>query len=127
MKNILEVEMKKLLEEIKFDADFIKGHTLQPQWYKIFKVFLLLALIVGFVLIFGGLKTLIFFGVFFGLGLVLHMIYRINTKKFTQSWLDFKVEEVGGQLEYQRIGPYYYLIIGANGIIAFVLSRVLVS
>ncbi len=119
--------MKKFLEEVKFDAAFIKGHTLQPQWYKVLKVFLILGFLVGYFMLFGSAKTLIFCGVFFGLSLILHMAYRINTKKYTQSWLDFKVEEKDGQLTYHRIGVYYYLIVAANGIIAFALSQILVS
>ena len=119
--------MKKILNEIVYDTKFIKGHTLQPQWYKILKVFLLLGLIVGYYLIFGGIKTLVFFGCFLGLGLGLHMVYRIKTNKFTQSWLDFKVSENNGQLEYQRIGNYYYLAVVTNGIVSFVISRLLVN
>jgi len=117
--------MKDLLEEIKYDAKFIKGHTLQPRWYKVLKVFLIIGFVAGYALIFGGVRTLIFCGVFFGLSLVLHLAYRINTKKYTISWLDFKVQEVDGQLEYQRIGIYYYLIVAVNGIIAFALSQLL--
>jgi len=119
--------MNKILEEIAHDAKFIKGHTLQPGWYKVFKAFLLLGLIVGYTLVFGRSKALVFFGSFFGLGLIMHMIYRGNTKKFTQSWLDFKVVEKNGQLEYERIGIYYYLMVIGNGIISFALSQMLVG
>jgi len=119
--------MNKILNEILHDAKFIKGHTLQPQWYKILKVFLLLGLIVGYYLIFGGIKTLVFFGCFFGLSLVVHMVYRIKTIKFTQSWLDFKVIYNNDQLEYQRIGIYYYLAVAVNGVISLMISQLLVS
>ena len=119
--------MKKILNEILYDANFIKGHTLQPQWYKILKVFLLLGLIVGYYLIFGGTRTLVFFGCFFGLSLVVHMVYRIKTKKFIQSRLDFRVSDNNGQLEYQRIGVYYYLVIAINGVISLLISQLLVS
>ena len=119
--------MKKFMNEILHDAKFIKGHTLQPQWYKILKVFLLLGLIVGYYLILGGNRTLVFFGCFFGLSLVVHMVYRIKTNKFTQSWLDFKVAEKDDELEYQRIGPYYYMVVALNGIISLVISQLLVS
>lgn len=119
--------MRNFLDEIAHDVKFIKGHTLQPGWYKIFKVFMLLGLIIGYVVIYGGLKTLIFFGCFFSLGLIMHMMYRIKTRKFTQSWLDFKVIEKDGQLEYQRIGIYYYLMVAVNAIIAFILSQLLVG
>jgi len=119
--------MKKILNEIGYDAKFIRGHTLQAQWYKILKVFLLLGLIVGYYLIFGGIRTVVFFGCFFSLSLVVHMVYRIKTNKFTQSWLDFKVSENNGQLEYQRIGIYYYLAIATNGVISLLISQLLVS
>jgi hypothetical protein len=119
--------MKKILNEILYDAKFIKGHTLQPGWYKILKVFLLLGLIVGFYLIFGGIRTLVFFGCFFGLSLVVHMVYRIKTNKFTQSWMDFRVSDNNGQLEYQRIGIYYYLAVAINGAISLLISQLLVS
>jgi hypothetical protein len=119
--------MKKIFNEILYDAKFIKGHTLQPQWYKILKVFLLLGLIAGYYLIFGGIRTLAFFGCFFGLSLVVHMVYRIKTNKFTQSWLDFRVSDNNGQLEYQRIGAYYYLAVAINGVISLLISQLLVS
>jgi len=57
--------MKRILNEIGYDAKFIQGHTLQPHWYKILKVFLLTGLIVGYYLIFGEIKTVVFFGCFF--------------------------------------------------------------
>ena len=114
--------MKKILDEIMYDAKFIKGHTLQPQWYKILKVFLLLGLVIGCYQIFGGYKMLVFFGCFFGLSLVVHMIYRSKTFKFTESWLDFKVKEVNGVLQYERIGVYYYLIIVINLFVSFLIS-----
>ena len=115
------------MNEILYDAKFIKGHTLQPQWYRILKVFLLLGLIGGYYLIFGGIRTLVFFGCFFGLSLVVHMVYRIKTNKFTQSWLDFRVSDNSGQLEYQRIGVYYYLVVATNGVISLLISQLLVS
>jgi len=119
--------MKKILNEIVYDAKFIKGHTLQPQWYKILKVFLLLGLIIGYYLVFGGIRTLVFICCFIGLSLVVHMAYRIKTNKFTQSWLDFKVSDNNGQLEYQRIGIYYYLVIIINGGLAILVSQLLVK
>jgi hypothetical protein len=119
--------MKKFMNEILYDAKFIKGHTLQPQWYKILKVFLLLGLIGCYYLIFGGIRTLVFFGCFFGLSLVVHMVYRIKTNKFTQSWLDFRISDNNGQLKYQRIGIYYYLAVAINGVISLLISQLLVS
>jgi len=119
--------MKKFLEEIKFDAKFIKGHTLQPKWYKILKVFFMLGFLAGFFFLFGGKKTLLFCGLFLSLSLIVHMVYRTNTKKYTQSWLDFKVTDNDGQMEYQRIGIYYYLAVALNGIVSFVISQLLVN
>ena len=116
-----------MLNEIVYDAKFIKGHTLQPQWYKILKVFLLVGFLVGFFFLFGGKKTLLFCGIFFSLSLIVHMVYRIKTNKFTQSWLDFKVSDNNGQLEYQRIGIYYYLAIIINGGLAILVSQLLVK
>ena len=115
------------MNEILYDAKFIKSHTLQPQWYKILKVFLLLGLIGGYYLIFGGIRTLVLFGCFLGLSLVVHMFYRIKTNKFTQSWLDFRISDNNGQLEYQRIGIYYYLAVAINGVISLLISQLLVS
>jgi len=119
--------MKKLFEGIKTDARFVRDHELQPGWYKILKIFLLLGLIIGYYLIFGLVKTLAFFGCFFGLSLVVHMVYRINTKTYTQSWLDFRVEEIEGKLVYQRIGIYYYLAVILNGLISFLISQFLIG
>ena len=117
--------MKKLWSEIKYDADFIRGHTLQPQWYKVLKVFLLVGAVGGYYALFGGRKTLIFCGVFFGLSFLLHMVYRIKTQKFTQSWLDFVVTEDDGQLTYQPIGKTYYSIVIINLLVGIFLSQVL--
>jgi hypothetical protein len=118
--------MKKILSEIKYDAEFIRGHTLQPHWYKVLKVFLLVGLLGGYYFLFGGWKTLIFCGVFFGLSTVLHMVYRIKTQKYTRSWLDFIVhEDTHGELSYERIGIYYYLVVSLNFVLAVILSLVL--
>ena len=55
------------------------------------------------------------------------MVYRMKTNKFTQSWLDFRVSENNGQLEYQRIGIYYYLAEAINGVISLLISQLIVS
>jgi len=118
--------MSKFWKEIKYDADFIKGHTLQPKWYKVLKVFILLGLIIGFLVIFGAFKTLVFFGIFFSLSLVVHMLYRINTKRFTQSWLDFKVVDENDQLKYDRIGMYYYSFILFNLLLSLLITFIVI-
>ncbi|MGB2964790.1 MAG: hypothetical protein WBB69_12475 [Anaerolineales bacterium] len=114
--------MSKLWKEIKYDADFIKGHTLQPKWYKILKVFVLLGVIIGFLVLFGTFKTLVFFGIFFSLSFLVHMLYRINTNKFTQSWLDFIVIEENDQLKYDRVGIYYYFFILFNLLLSLLIT-----
>ena len=40
--------MTKLIREINHDLSFIKSHTLQPRWYKVLKVLILLAFLVGY-------------------------------------------------------------------------------
>jgi hypothetical protein len=117
--------MSKIMKEIKFDAEFIRNHELQPGWYKIFKVFLVLGLMVGYFLLFGGIKTLVFFGCFFGLSLVVHLIYRIKTNTFSQTWLDFIVEEKDGSARPSRIGAYYYSAVVINLLISFLVSQLL--
>ncbi len=36
------------------------------------------------------------------------MLYRVKTKKYTQSWLDFVIYEENGEMSYKHIGGYYY-------------------
>ena len=114
--------MKQLLNEIIYDAKFIKGHTLQPSWFKILKVFLLVVSLVAGLFVFGLRRTLVFWGIFFSLGLVVHMVYRFKTDKFMKNWLDFKITEVDGRLEYQRIGILYYFSIGVNLLFSLLIS-----
>ena len=116
--------MSKLFNGIKTDASFIKSHTLQPQWYKILKVFVLLGGMLGYYFLFGWVKTIVFFGVFFVLALILHMVYRAKTNVWRESWLDFIVIEVDGEKRYERIGKFYYSAILLNGLIALVVSQV---
>ena len=117
--------MKQFIEEIKFDANFIKGHQLQPGWYKVLKVFMILGFLAGYVMLFGSRKTLIFCAVFFSLSLLVHMAYRINTKKYTQSWLDFEVVEENGKKLPKRIGIYYYIAVFTNLALGLLVSQLL--
>ena len=119
--------MVKLLKEIIYDARFIRDHELQPAWYKILKVFLVLGLLGLYNWIAGGLKTAVFCGIFFGLSLVLHLIYRIKTKRYTRSWLDFKVVEKDGEYHYDRIGHFYYIAVASNALIALLISQLAFS
>jgi hypothetical protein len=118
--------MGKLLDEIKCDLTFVRSHTLQPGWYKLLKVFIVLAFLLVYYLLFGMLKTLLFFAVFILLSLVVHMLYRWKTEKYTKSWLDFIVVEEGGMKKPNRIGIFYYLAIVVNASVSILVSQVLV-
>ena len=48
--------MTRLLNEVKGDAQFIKGHTLQPKWFKAVKILILLGFLAGYTLLLGWLK-----------------------------------------------------------------------
>ena len=114
--------MRNLSDEIKHDAQYIKEHTLQPQWFKVLKVFILIGFITGYYFLFGGTAILIFCITFFPLMLIVHMVYRINTNKFTSSWLDFVVFEEDGVLKTKRIGKFYYGAIVVNLVVAILIS-----
>lgn len=116
--------MSKVIDEIKDDVDFIKSHTLQPQWYKVFKVFMILGFLLGYYFLFGWLKTVLFFASFFTLAFVVHIVYRVKTEKWTRSWLDFEVIEVDGEVKADRIGKFYYTAIAINVLISLVTSQV---
>ncbi|NOQ39250.1 MAG: hypothetical protein GQ562_02950 [Anaerolineales bacterium] len=118
--------MKKLLKEIKDDANFIKSHTLQPEWYKIFKVFMILGFLAGYLFFFGPLKTIVFSGVFFSLSLLVHLAYRIKTNKWTQGWLDFVIAEENGEPRPKGIGKYYYSAVVVNTLIALLISQTMI-
>lgn len=112
--------MTKLLQEIKDDVAFVKSQTLQPKWYKFVKGFLLLGIVAGYSSFFGWSKTIVFFAVFLFLSLLVHLLYRINTNKWTRSWLDFIVVEG----KPKSIGVYYYLLVSLSAIISVVISQV---
>ena len=118
--------MKNLLSEISYDAKFVKGHKLQPAWYKILKFFILLGVICAFVWLFGWRRTGVFVVFFFLLSLIVHMTYRIKTRKFTQNWMDFVIVEDKEKNLKQGIGAVYYAWVILNAAIAFVLSQVIV-
>jgi hypothetical protein len=118
--------MPKLLDEIKYDLSFIKSHTLQPQWWKVLKVFIILGFLFGYYLLFGLLKMLLFFAVFIFLSFLVHLIYRVKTNKWTRSWLDFVVIEEDGEIKPESIGIFYYLTIFFISILSLVISQVLV-
>lgn len=117
--------MTKLLNEIKYDLSFIKSHTLQPKWYKILKVFILLGFLVGYYSLFGMIKTIIFFAIFIFLGFLVHLLYRAKTDKWKRSWLDFVIIEENDELKAESIGKYYYTAIVINTILSLVISQIL--
>ena len=117
--------MKKLADETKYDLNYLKSHTLQPQWFKTLKVFILLGVLVGYYLLFGWQATLLFCVTFFTLMLMVHFTYRAKTNKYTTSWLDFVVIQEGEKLKTKRIGKYYYSAVIMSAIIAFLVSQVL--
>ena len=117
--------MAKLGDEIKVDLNFIKSHTLQPKWYKVFKVFMLVGFFLGYLALFGTRKTVVFFVAFFCLSFLVHMIYRVKTNTWQQSWLDFVVIEENNEIKAERIGLYYYLAIAFNVVLALTLSQLL--
>jgi hypothetical protein len=105
-------------KEINYDLKFIKNHTLQPQWWKIAKIFLLCGMIVTIYIIFGAKKTSIWLSTVIILSLTIHIIYRIKTNAFTKTWMDFKVKEFNGKLVYGRIGWLYYSLVAVIFIFA---------
>jgi hypothetical protein len=89
------------------------------------KVFLLLGFLGGYYFLFGFAKTVIFLVIFIVLSAIVHFIYRIKTKRWKQSWLDFVVTQENGMAKYQRIGKFYYSAIIVNALISFIASQVL--
>jgi hypothetical protein len=117
--------MAKLLEEIEYDLSYLKLHTLQPQWFKVVKVLVLLGFLIGYTYLFGWIKTVVFFAVFFLLSTVVHLVYRAKTNRWTQSWLDFVVVEENGETKTKRIGKFYYLAVVFNVVVSLLISQVL--
>ena len=116
--------MNNIIDEIKYDLNFIQSHTLQPGWFKILKIFILLVFLGGYYYLFGLSKTIIFFLTFILLSAILHFVYRTKTKRYQQSWLDFIVFEEDGETKYKRIGKFYYSAIIVNAILSFILSQI---
>jgi maltodextrin utilization protein YvdJ len=122
-----EINMTKLLKEINDDLNFIKSHSLQPQWYKALKVFILVGFLVGYYYLFGFMKTVIFFVVFLFLSLLVHLTYRVKTNKWKRSWLDFVVVESNDGIKAKSIGKFYYSAIVLNTLFSVVISQMFPS
>ncbi|MBN2352676.1 MAG: hypothetical protein JXD23_08930 [Spirochaetales bacterium] len=110
------------LRDLKKDVQFIKGHTLQPAWFKVVKIVFLIGIVVASLFIFGVVRTAVWVLVFLSLALIVHFVYRAKTKVFTKSWLDFKVVEKNGKPEYKRIGAFYYSFVIASFAAAIVIA-----
>lgn len=115
--------MSRLLQEIKDDLVFIKSHTLQPQWYKVLKIFILVGFLAGYYHLFGFIKTMIFFAVFMFLMLLVHLVYRFKTDKFQKSWLDFIVVKTDEGVKAKSIGKFYYAAIILNALCSVMVSQ----
>jgi hypothetical protein len=117
--------MTKLLDEIKYDMRFIKSHTLQPKWFKIGKIFILVGFLIGYICLFGWIKTALFFAALVFLSLIVHLVYRVKTNRYSQSWLDFVVFEENGEMRTKRIGKFYYSAVAFNIVLSLIISQVL--
>lgn len=116
--------MTKLIQEIKEDVDFVKSHSLQPKWYKVLKVFILVGFLAGYYSFFGWNKTVVFFAVFLFLSLLVHLLYHTKTNKWKRSWLDFVVIKKGDEIKAKSIGIYYYSAIIFNALLSALISQV---
>jgi hypothetical protein len=109
------------MDELRRDLRFIRGHKLQPGWFKILKIFILIGITASFLRMLGLLRTVVWLLLFMSLALVVHLVYRVKTNVFTQSWMDFRVTEENGERVYERIGLLYYSLVVA----AFALATVI--
>ncbi len=116
--------MTKLLHEVKDDVNFVKSHEMQPRWYKVLKAFILLGFLIGYGFLFGLAKTMIFMAAFLFLMLAVHILYRVKTNKWRQSWLDFVVVEENNEIRAKSIGKFYYSAIIVNAIVSIIISQV---
>ncbi len=105
-------------EIVKKDAQFIGRHTLQPKCLKIAKVVFLVAVLITLYFLFGVKETAIWLAIVVLLSTIVHFTYRIKTRTYTKSWMDFKVDEIEGKLVYQRIGALYYSLVASILLIA---------
>jgi hypothetical protein len=105
------------------DVRFVRGHRLQPGWFKALKIVILLAAVGAYLVLFGPARTAVFVAVFLALSLVVHLAYRAGTRRFTATWLDFRVEERDGTMTPVSIGRVYYSAIAVNAAVAIAVSQ----
>ncbi len=84
-----------------------------------------MTVITGFVWLFGWKRAIVFTVAFLILSLIVHMMYRIQTRKFTRNWLDFVIVEDEEENIRQGIGVVYYAWVILNAVIAFIVSGAL--
>jgi hypothetical protein len=101
----------KIGDKLKEDIEFLKGHTLQPKWWKTAKIFLLPACILSIYFTLGIVKAVIWIAIVIVLAIIVHFTYRIKTRFYTHSWMDFKTKEIDGIRTYGRIGFLYYSLV----------------
>jgi hypothetical protein len=117
--------MTRLIQGIKKDLRFVGSHTLQPAWYKLLKVFILLGFLLGYWYFFGLKRTAVFLAAFLLLSLLVHLLYRWKTHEWKRSWLDFVVGEQDGEVKPRSIGLFYYSAIALNAALSVVASLLL--
>lgn len=100
---------------IKTDLDFLKRHDLQPGWWKLGKVVVLVGIIVALVLTRGWRAALIWVATMLLCMGTVHFIYRAKTRKYTVAWADFRVDPNDKR---RRFGTLYYPLVAS----AFVLA-----
>jgi hypothetical protein len=98
---------------------------LQPKWYKLLKVLILVGFLAGYGYWFGLARTVVFFASFLSLSLLVHLLYRAKTQRWQRSWLDFVVAEANGKRVAQSIGKFYYAAIVLNAVLSVVISQAL--
>jgi hypothetical protein len=118
--------MRSVIGGLLYDLRFVGSHRLQPGWYKILKVLILIGVAIGYLLVFGPIKTAVFAAVFLAPSLVVHLVYRVGTDRYTRSWLDFRVREENGRMVPVSIGRVYYSVVAANALIAVAASQLIV-
>jgi hypothetical protein len=101
----------KIGDNLKEDIEFLKGHTLQPEWWKAAKIFLLLACLLSIYFTLGIVKAIIWIAIVIVSATMVHFTYRIKTRFYTRSWMDFKTKEIDGIRTYGRIGFLYYSLV----------------
>jgi hypothetical protein len=67
---------------------------------------------------------MVFLASFISLSLLVHLLYRAKTNKWTKSWLDFVVVEEGHERRVRSIGKFYYSAIVLNTLVSVVISQV---